>query len=78
MIKLICPICEYPIELADDIKEKNRVTCPNCFAQLAFYMHNGKPILGCAICKEPLFDPGNCGDCERRRERRKIIEDGRL
>jgi C4-type Zn-finger protein len=78
MINLNCPICESAIELTEKTKQKERVTCPNCFAQLAFYLHGGKPILGCAICKEPIFDPGNCGDCERRRERQKLLEEGRL
>lgn len=78
MIKLNCPICENAIELPDNPKEKQRVTCPNCFAQLALYKHKGKHVLGCAICKEPLFDPANCGDCERRREKKKILEEGTL
>lgn len=78
MIKLNCPICENAIELPDNSKEKQRVTCPNCFAQLALYKHNGKHVLGCAICKEPLFDPANCEDCERRREKKKILEEGAL
>jgi hypothetical protein len=78
MIKLDCPICENPLELPARAKEKERLTCPNCFAQLALYKHDGKYVLGCAMCAEPLFDPGNCGDCERRREKRRILEDGRL
>ena len=78
MIKLNCPICENTIDLPDNSKEKQRVTCSNCFAQLAFYRHNGKPVLGCAICKEPVFDPESCADCERRRERKMLLEEGRL
>lgn len=78
MINLTCPICENKIEISDKTKEKSRVTCPHCFAQLAFYMYKGQPVLGCAICKDPLFDPANCGDCERRREKQKLLEEGRL
>jgi len=78
MIKLTCPICENNIELSDSSKAGSRLTCPACFAQLALFKHQGKHVLGCAMCKEPVFDPGNCGDCERRREKKKILEEGRL
>lgn len=78
MIDLKCPICENKIELPDSTKDGQRVTCPTCFAQLAFYKFKGKNVLGCAICKEPVFDPANCGDCERRREKQKLLEEGRL
>jgi primosomal protein N' len=73
-----CPICENKIDLPDAIKPKERITCPNCFAQLALHNVNGKLILGCAICKEPQFDPANCGDCETRREKKKILTEGVL
>ena len=78
MKKLMCPICEGEIELSDAAKEKQRVTCPHCFAQLGLFKHEGRHVLACAICKEPVFDPGNCGDCERRREKKALLEEGRL
>jgi len=77
-VDLKCPICETKIELSGDEKPGKRVTCANCFAQLALFKHKGKFMLGCAICKNPLFDPGNCEDCERRREKKRILEAGEL
>ncbi|MDD4179491.1 MAG: hypothetical protein PHH14_05530 [Candidatus Margulisbacteria bacterium] len=79
MKKLSCPICEAEIELFDNVKDKQRMTCPNCFAQLGLFKHAGSYVLACAICKEPIFDPSNCADCERRHEKKKkIIEEGQL
>lgn len=75
---LKCPICEAKIEIPADARPGRRVTCANCFAQLALFSHQGKSILGCAICKEPVFDPANCEDCERRREKKRILEAGEL
>lgn len=77
-IKVSCPICESIIQLPEKTKEKERVTCPNCFAQLALFKHKGKPILGCALCQKPVFDPASCGECEVRRERKALLEEGRL
>ena len=79
MTKMICPICENKIELPGYGKVGDRITCPHCFAQLAIYKHQGKEVLACALCKNPTFDPAECGDCERRREKKKaIIEEGKL
>ncbi|MGB9613626.1 MAG: hypothetical protein ACPL4K_05605 [Candidatus Margulisiibacteriota bacterium] len=78
MLKFSCPICEGAIEIADEAKEKMRVTCPHCFAQLQWYKHKGKFVLGCALCGEPVFDPDRCADCERRREKKSLLEEGRL
>ncbi|MFH1386426.1 MAG: hypothetical protein ABIH50_02015 [bacterium] len=82
IIKLNCPICEYMIEIVNTVekkkKQKERITCPNCFAQLGLFQHEGKYVLACALCQELVFDPGNCGDCERRREKKRIIEEGKL
>ncbi|MBN3033678.1 MAG: hypothetical protein JW873_06250 [Candidatus Saganbacteria bacterium] len=77
-MKLTCPICEFNFEVPDSTKPKARITCPNCFAQLALHDHKGKKVLACAICKNPIFDPAECGDCERRREKRTILEEGKL
>jgi primosomal protein N' len=76
--KLSCPVCENEIEIPEGAKEGSRLTCQNCFAQLALYHHGGEKLLGCAFCKEPVFDPEKCADCERRHEKKKIIEEGRL
>jgi len=73
-----CPICEARIQVPDQVKKGERITCPNCFAQLGAHKQRGKIILACAFCKEPVFDPVNCDECERRHEKRKILEEGRL
>jgi len=73
-----CPVCENFIEVSDQAKAGERITCPNCFAQLVVHHKKGKIVLGCAICKEPVFDPANCDECERRRERKALLEEGRL
>ncbi len=78
MKKMTCPICENPIELPESAKAKDRITCPNCFAQLALHDVHGKLVIGCALCKEPQFDPENCGNCETRREKQTIIKEGKL
>ncbi len=74
-----CPICEANIEIADKPKEGSRVTCANCYAQLGLHKHKGEWVLGCAFCKEPVFDPESCEECERRHERRaELIEEGKF
>lgn len=75
---LKCPICDYEIDLSDDIKPGDRITCPNCFAQLAFHHHRKKTFLACPTCKEEIFDPANCEDCDRRTEKKKLLNEGRL
>ena len=77
-MELKCPVCEYPIELPATARAGKRVTCPDCFAQMALFKHKGKALLGCALCKEPVFDPKNCEECERRRDKKKILEEGAL
>jgi hypothetical protein len=77
-MKMACPICEVKFDIPEGAKPKERLTCPNCFAQLALHQHKGKLILGCALCKNPNFDPVECGDCERRREKKSILEEGQL
>jgi primosomal protein N' len=77
-MKLQCHICESVIDIPDKTKPGERITCPSCFAQLGLFKFKNKVVLGCAMCKEPIFDPGNCGDCERRREKQAILEEGRL
>ncbi len=78
MSGLRCPICEANIDFSENAKAGERVSCPNCYAQLALYKHKGKWVVGCAFCKEPIFDPARCLECERRHERRKLLEEGRL
>jgi hypothetical protein len=75
---LPCNVCEFKIELSDKAKIGERVTCPNCFAQLGLYKYKGKFVLGCAICKEAVFDPNVCAVCERNRERKALLEEGKL
>ncbi|OGC08389.1 hypothetical protein A3F86_02010 [candidate division WOR-1 bacterium RIFCSPLOWO2_12_FULL_45_9] len=73
-----CPICENKIDLRHQPQKGERITCQNCYAQLAFYEHKHKIVIGCAICKESIFDPTGCGECERRHEKKRILEEGRL
>lgn len=73
-----CPICENQVEISEHAKKGERVTCTHCFAQLALHHYKGKEVLACANCKETVFDPANCGACERRRELKKIWEEGKL
>ncbi len=76
---LKCPICETDIEILEKPMSGERLTCSNCYAQLALRKIKSKLILGCAYCKEPVFDPVACDECERRHERkRELIEEGRL
>lgn len=73
-----CPICENVIELEEKTPIGQRVTCPNCFAQLALRKHKRKMILTCPTCKEEIFDPQNCEECDHRAEKRKLLDEGRL
>jgi len=77
-MKMKCNICENEIEVKADAKPGTRITCPHCFAQLAVYKHKGKLVLGCAMCKESIFDPSHCDKCERRRELKELITEGKL
>lgn len=77
-MSLQCNICETTIDIPNKAKSGERITCPNCFAQLALYKIKGKFVLGCAICKEVVFDPDNCARCERNRERKALLEEGKL
>jgi hypothetical protein len=77
-MKLKCHVCEGEVEVQDNSKPGTRVTCPQCFAQLGLYRVKGKFVLGCAICKEPVFDPNACARCERNREKKTLLEEGRL
>jgi len=77
-MKLNCNICEHEIDIPDTKKVGERIMCPNCFAQTALFKHKGKPVLACALCKDQEFDPLNCSECERRRDLKKIYEEGNL
>jgi len=78
MTNFKCPICETKITVEDSAPKGQRITCPNCYAQLAIQQVKDKKFLACAICKEAVFEPDNCEECERRRERKKLINDGEL
>jgi hypothetical protein len=73
-----CPICETKIDLPKGKIEGKRITCQNCFAQLVLFKNKDQVMAGCAFCKEPVFTPEQCEACERRREKKKIIEEGVL
>jgi len=78
LMTLQCNICENKIEISSKAKPGDRLTCPNCFAQLGLYKVKGQFFLGCAICKEAVFDPNACARCERYREKKALLEEGRL
>jgi len=59
-----CPVCEFVFEIPE--KAKQRITCPNCFAQLSTKKLKGKMRLVCAICEDTIMDPERCANCERK------------
>ena len=73
-----CPICEHQVELPQGAQAGSRFTCGNCFAQLALHRHKGRLVVGCATCKEEIFDPLNCENCDSLRDKKKLLEEGRL
>lgn len=73
-----CPICDNSFEIADSTKIGERLSCPNCSAQLALRKFRGKKVLTCPTCKEEIFDPQNCEECETKREKKRLLEEGRL
>jgi hypothetical protein len=77
-MQLKCHICEEDIDLPANPTSGSRITCPRCFAQLGAYNVKGKWVLGCAMCKVTTFDPMNCGECERKREKQLLLEEGKL
>lgn len=77
-MRLACPVCENEVDIPKNIKVKQRITCPSCFAQLALTKFEGKPTLACALCQEPVFEPDNCEECERRHEGKTIIKEGKF
>ncbi|HTY13952.1 MAG TPA: hypothetical protein VMD02_07210 [Candidatus Omnitrophota bacterium] len=75
MAKLRCTVCEHEIDIPENVHEGERITCPNCFAQLSLHIHDGKKRLKCAVCSKDLKE---CGlDCERKlseREKRGFFD----
>ncbi len=64
MITLECPICDTKIKLSKKTKLNDRVTCPNCYAQLAFKKLKGRLELRCSLCP---YGHAECDEeCERR------------
>ena len=61
-----CPVCESPIKVPARAAVGERIVCENCFAELALHNYKGNFFLGCPFCKEEIFNPTNCGPCERR------------
>ena len=39
---LKCTVCETEINLPEDVKHGDRITCPNCFAQLSEVIQKNK------------------------------------
>lgn len=74
--KFKCPVCEHEIQLQEGTKDGDRITCPNCFAQLAIKIEEGRKKLKCALCANPKL--ADCKpDCERRQteiERRGFFD----
>jgi hypothetical protein len=77
-MKLPCNVCETKLDIPEGSKPGMRLTCTNCFAQLGLYKVKGQFFLGCAMCKEAVFDPNACARCERNREKKAILEEGKL
>gem|GEM_PF-4069074 len=64
MFKLTCPICDAEVILDEKSKLNDRITCTNCYAQLAFKKVRNKLELRCSLCPN---DHKEClDDCERR------------
>ncbi|MBI5700844.1 hypothetical protein HZC34_03230 [Candidatus Saganbacteria bacterium] len=74
--KTKCTVCSHEFELPSNIEDGERVTCPNCFAQLMIKIESGKKLLRCALCGDPNI--AECpGDCEKRiieREKRGFFD----
>jgi len=64
-----CNVCDHPIELPERTAEDDRFTCPNCFAQLAFKILNGRGVARCAVCSKGMVECPE--DCERKFEERE-------
>jgi len=75
MAKVKCSVCEHELNLPDETKEGERFSCPNCFAQLALRIVNGKKVARCAVCNKEVLECSE--DCERRlteREKRGFFD----
>ncbi|MBI5400264.1 hypothetical protein HZB07_06660 [Candidatus Saganbacteria bacterium] len=73
-----CPICDHEIDVPANFKPGQRLTCPYCFVQLALHQHKREVFLACPVCKEAVFDPQTCENCETRRDRKRFLDEGRL
>ena len=62
-LSIKCTVCEHPIELKEGTSDGERVTCPNCFAQLIVRLDMGRKKLICALCSDPsiTYCPPDCG-----------------
>ena len=60
---LKCIVCEKKFEVPLKTKTGERLTCPNCFAQLTLQIAEGKRVLRCAMCKKDVLECGE--DCVR-------------
>ena len=73
---LKCTVCEHDIEIPEHARDGDRITCPNCFAQLKLIIDKGRKHLRCAVCGNPMLK--ECpDDCERKtveRERRGFFD----
>jgi len=75
MHKVKCTVCEHEIELPENIKEGDRFTCSNCFAQLALKIIQGRMEARCAVCPIDVLECPE--DCERKfaeREKRGFFD----
>lgn len=75
MHEVKCPVCDHKMEVADSTKHGDRITCPNCFAQLVFDTTNGKMSARCAMCEQNKVECSE--DCEKRlseREKRGFFD----
>lgn len=69
--KLKCIVCENNIKVPLKTKPGERLTCPNCFAQLSLEIVKGQRVLRCALCKNGLLECGeNCEQLLNEKEKR--------
>ncbi len=68
---LKCIVCEKEFEVPLKTKAGERLTCPNCFAQLSLEIAEGKRVLRCALCKKGVLECGeNCEQLLAEKEKR--------
>ena len=72
---LKCIVCEHKFEVPLKTKVGERLTCPNCFAQLSLQIVEGKRVLRCALCQKGVLECGeNCEQLLTEKEKRGFFD----